>query len=166
MNRADLTRGVLLYEQLAAAAKAKAAGYREELSAAALRELEDEGVAPSWKLPTIARVVLPVTEAAIVVTDRDALTKWVAERYPEQVHQITLIRPAYEAGLTKRLGVEDGQVFDPASGEIVPGVELRAGGQPKTLTITPTDDAKAYARQLADGLLERYTADLTGDGTP
>ncbi len=162
MNRADLTKGVLLYEQLADAAKAKAAAFRRELETAATAEYEQQGMAPSWRLPLIGQVILPVSETAIVVTDEAALTKWVADRYPEQVEQVTRIRPAYAAGLTKRLAVDEGAVFDPQSGEAVPGVEVRQGGQPKALTIRPTADAKSIARQHADAPLERFEADLQG----
>ena len=164
MNRADLTRGVLLYEQLAEAAKAKAARYREVLTADARGELEQQGMAPSWKLPLVGQVVRPVSEQAIVVTNLAALTAWVAARYPDQIEHVEQIRPAYAAVLTKRLEADGAIVFDPQTGEVVPGVEVRAGGQPKALTIRPTPQAKALARQHADGLLERFAADLTADG--
>lgn len=165
MNRADLTRSVLLYEQLAAAAKDRAAGLRAQLTTQALDEYTEQGMAPSWKLRDVGRVVLPTTEATPVITDEAALLKWVARRYPGEIEEILRIRPAFAAALTKSLTIDGDVVLDADTGEIVPGYTVRPGGVARSLTITPTPEAKGEARRYADGLLERFAADLTGEET-
>lgn len=165
MNRADLTKGILLYDQLAVAAKDKSAALRADLTAQAAAEYETQGMAPSWKLPDVGRVVLPTTEAAPVVADEAALLKWVAHRYPGEIEEILRIRPAFAAALLKALEVDGDMVVYPETGEIVPGVTVRPGGVARSLTITPTAEAKGVARAYADSLLERFAADLTGPET-
>lgn len=165
MNRADLTKSILLYEQLAGAARDKAAAYRAELTTQAAAEYEQQGMAPSWKLPDVGRVVLPTTEAAAYVTDAGALLKWVAERFPGEIEEIVQVNSVFAAALHKRVVVDEDRVVFPDTGEIVPGYGVRPGGVAKSLTITPTADAKGVARAYAEGLLERFAADLTGTKT-
>jgi hypothetical protein len=75
------------------------------------------------------------------VVDDAALLDWVSERYPDEVHHVPTIRPAF---LKKILDdVVAGTVPEP------PGVKV-AEGDP-FLTVTPTPVAKALAREMADG---------------
>ena len=164
MNRADLVKTILLHEQLAAASRDRAAAARAELTAQAAAEYEREGMAPSWKLPDVGRVVLPTTEATPVVTDEAALLKWVAHRFPGEIEEILQIRPAFAAALTKALIVDGDLVVFPETGEVVDGYTVRPGGVARSLTITPTAEAKGVARLYAEGLLDRFAADLTGGG--
>lgn len=162
MNRADVVKGVLVWEQVAAAAKDKAAVFREQLNADARAEFEEQGTAPTWRLPDIGAVTLPVSVETVYVSDMDALLKWAADRYPAEVQTVVQLRPEFVAGLTARALVDDGQVIDERIGEVIPGFALRAGGVPKSLSIRPTPAAKSLIREVADGVVARFEAEFTG----
>lgn len=163
MNRADIVKGVLIWEQVAAAAKDKAAEFREQLNADAVAEFREQGTAPTWRLPDIGAVTLPVSVEAPYVADMEALQKWAAERYPAEVETVVRLRPEFVAGLTARVIVDDGQVIDQTVGEVVPGFAVRPGGIAKSLSIRPTPEAKAMIRVFADGIVSRLDADFSGE---
>jgi hypothetical protein len=50
--------------------------------------------------------------------------------------------------------------MDPSDGAIVPGLGVRQGGQPRTLTFRPAGDAQAVADQHAEQLVKEITAGL------
>lgn len=164
MNRADLAKQVLLYDSLAAAAKDRAAGFRAELAAQARTELETEGTAPTWRLPGVGAVTLPVTQETVYVANSVALLEWVLGEEPSAIETVSTVRvaAAYQAELEKRLVVADGLVVDPSSGQQVPGYAVRLGGLPMPLSIRPSADAKALMREHAEGLLARFEATLVG----
>lgn len=165
MNRADTVRGVLLWEGVADAAKAKAAAFREQLNADARNEYDEQGTAPTWRLKDIGTVTLPLSTETPYVADLDALTKWAAERYPDQIETITQLRAAFVAALLARVEVDEGQVIDTTTGEIVPGVGVREGGLPKALSIRPAAAAKTVIRVAADEVVGRLEAEF-GVGQP
>lgn len=72
MNRRELAAEIVRLEGLAAAAKARAAGHRAELEADACRELEEQGTAPTWRLPGLGTVLLSTSREAPVVADPGA----------------------------------------------------------------------------------------------
>jgi len=162
MNRAEIVRGVLIWEQVAAAAKERAGEFRERLNADARAEFDEQGTAPTWRLPDIGAVTLPVSVETPYVADMEALQKWAADRYPAEVETVVQLRPEFVAGLTARVIVDDGQVIDQTLGEVVPGFGVRAGGIPKALSIRPTPAAKSMIREVADGVISRFEADFTG----
>lgn len=164
MNRADLTKQVLLYDQLAAAAKAKAAEARVALDEQARQELSSQGMAPTWRLPDVGTVTLPLSQPAVSLTDTDALLKWAqAHEFPNATESVIRLRWDWVQALERTLVItEDAAVF-PSTGEVVPGYTVRAGGIPQALSIRPSSEAKAMAREYADGLLERFEATLTGE---
>lgn len=167
MNRADLTRQVLLFEQLAAAAKAKAAEARAELDQQAKTELETQGMAPTWRLPDVGTISLPVSQQSIYIADGNALMDWVAAREPvTAIDLVRCINPQYQRELEKRLVISGDDVVDQTTGEVVPGYGVRQGGLPMALRIVPSGEARAMARVYADGLLERFEATLTGEVEP
>jgi hypothetical protein len=93
-----------------------------------------------------------------VVADPGPLLKWCQERYPSEVETLAQVRPAFLAALLQRSrGDAGGPVVDMATGELVPGLAVRAGGVAKALTIRPTPDAAelfaAVGRQALDELL-------------
>lgn len=163
MNRAELVKQVLLYDQLAAAAKAKSAVYREQLDTQARAELEQQGMAPTWRLPDIGTVTLPVSQETLYVADVKARDAWLAQHYPDAILEevVHTADRVFVAQLEKRLAVTDGLIVDPGTGMEVPGYAIRPGGMPQSLTIRPTSDAKAIVREYADGLLERFEAGLS-----
>lgn len=161
MNRADKSKAVLLYDQLAAAAKAKSAALRAELEADARAEYAAQGMAPTWRMPDVGTVVLPVASEQIVVADEDQLIAWCERRAPEMVEALPRINPHY-LGQILHSAVASGEVAcDPKTGEVIPGLVVRPGGEPGTLTFRPSHDARAVARLHADGLLEQFEATLT-----
>lgn len=164
MNRADLTKQVLLYDQLAAAAKAKAAIARAELDMQAKAELETQGMAPTWRLPQVGTISLPVSQESIHLTDETALMQWARDNeVPNATESVIRLRADWVRGLEKTLVTSGDLVVDSATGEIVPGYRVRHGGLPMALRIVPSSEAKAMAREYADGLLERFEASLTGE---
>lgn len=163
MNRADMSRQVLLWDQLAAAAKDRSAALRQQLQTSAAEEYAAQGMAPTWRLPGVGTVSMPVTQDQIVVVDEAALCDWVERRTPALVETIRRVQPNHLANILANTVAADGVVLDPATGEVVPGLEARAGGQPLALRFKPSGEAQAVARMSADGLLERFEAAFTGE---
>lgn len=163
MNRADLTKQVLLYDQLAAAAKAKAAEARELLDTQAREELATQGMAPTWRMPDVGTITLPVTQEQFYIADANALMDWLAARWPVAIGLVRCIDPAHQRELEKRLSIAGDVVVDTATGEVVPGYGVRRGGLPLSLSIRPTGEAKALMRQHAEGLLQAFEATLPGE---
>lgn len=163
MNRADTVKAALIWDQVAAAAKDKAANYRAELDADAKAEYAEQGTAPTWRLPDIGSITLPISIETPYVADMAALLKWAAERYPAEVEQVTQLRVEFVAGLVARVIVSGGLVVDQATGEVVPGFAVREGGQAKALSIRPTPAAKALIREAANGVVARFEAAFTGE---
>jgi hypothetical protein len=158
LNRFDRVREVLRLEGLAAAANRRAREHRTALEEEARAELAREGTAPSWRSPDIGTVALPLTTEAAVVADIDALTKWVTARYPTEVETVPQIRAAFQAALLQRATCDGDVVVDPGTGEVIPGLAVRQGGQPKTLTITASRDARAVFARHGDELLASILA--------
>lgn len=152
-NRADVVRGVLLWEGVASAAKAKAATFRDQLTADARNEYSEQGTAPTWRLKDVGVVTLPLSNEAPYVADLEALTKWAKERHPDQVETIEQLRAAFVAALLARVEVDEGEVIDTTTGEIVPGIGVREGGLPKALSITPAKAARALIAVHAEDMI-------------
>lgn len=163
MNRADLTRQVLLFEQLAAAAKAKAAIARAELDVQAKAELETQGMAPTWRLPMVGTISLPVSQEQVYIADGNAFMDWLERHQPAAIDRIRAVNPQWQAKLEKTFEISGDVVVDPATGEVVPGYGVRRGGLPMALRIVPSGEAKAMAREYAEGLLANFEATLTGE---
>lgn len=152
-NRADVVKGVLLWEGVEKAAKKKAAALREQLNADARSEYEEQGTAPTWRLPDIGTVILPLTTETPYIADIEAFTKWTKERHPEQVEHIEQLRTTFVAALLARVELDDGQVIDTTTGEIVPGIGVREGGLPKSLSITPGKTARLLIAAHAEDMI-------------
>lgn len=163
MNRADLTKQVLLFEQLAAAAKAKAAVARQQLDEQAREELATQGMAPTWRLPQVGTISLPVSQESIYIADGNALMDWLERNQPAAINRIRAINPQWQAKLEKSFVIAGDAVVDSSTGEVVPGYGVRRGGLAMALRIVPSGEAKAMAREYAEGLLERFEATLTGE---
>lgn len=99
----------------------------------------------------LGAVSLACADVKAKVADERAFTAWVAARYPDEM--VEVVREAFAKKLLDG-ATAAGEPIDPATGEVVPGVEL-APGEPY-LTVRPTADAKARMREtiLASGLLQ------------
>lgn len=148
-NRADAVRNVLIWEQVRDAANARAAEYRRMLNADAVAEYEEQGTVPTWRMPDIATVSLPVSREKAVVADETALLEWVKRQYPTEVETKVRVRPGFLSVVDTKVVIDDGTVVDPETGELVPGMSVREGGIPGTLRILAADAVKPVVAQHA-----------------
>lgn len=156
MNLEAKTKAIVLLDQFAAAAKAHSAVLRDELEAEARADYETTGGALSRKFPNLGRVVLPLTDEAAVVADEDALLAWVKARRADQVETVERVRPAFITWLLGAVTCTDGMAV--LEDEVVPGLAVREGGQPKSLSITPDKAAKDLFAEVADSELRQLAA--------
>jgi hypothetical protein len=157
VNRHQMITRTLMLESVAANARARAAVLRAELAEAARAELEREGTAPTWRLPDIGTVTLPVSTERVYVADEAALLAWVkahaSEGDPDDVLEtIERVKPSYLAELLTLVEIVDGRVIDDL-GTVVPGLAIRPGGVPQALSFRPSRDAQEVARAAAEKLM-------------
>lgn len=163
MNRFEMIRRTLMWESVAAAAKAKAAKLRDDLTADARAEYAEQGTAPTWRLPDIGTVSLPVSKETVYVTDEQALVEWAKRDWPGEVVTVESIRPAFLKVLLENVAVAAGEVaVDSGTGEIIPGLAVRVAGTPGSLSFRPTTDAKAVAAAGAERLIESVEQAIGG----
>lgn len=164
MSRADTVKAILALEAFATEANRVAAERRAQLTEEALKELEEQGTAPSWRLPDIARVVLPLSKQKIQVANSDELRTWVEARHPDEIETVstTRVRPSFVTALLGYLKAADDVVIDPETGEIVPGLVVRKGGEPGSLTITAERNVKEVIASAAADMLGTAHAALLG----
>lgn len=157
MNRTERLQEVLRLEGLAVAARNRAQEHRAALTEDARAELEREGAAPTWRVSDIGTITLPVSKEQPFVFNEAVFLAWCKERHPDQVEHVERVRGAFQASLLSGAFIEEGDVVDGQSGEIVPGVAVRPGGQPQALTIRATPEARALfeadGARLLDDLL-------------
>jgi len=151
---------VVMYEQVAAAAKDMGAKHRAALTADAFAELA-KGTRPTWNTD-LATVSLPLSHETVYVSDEAALIEWFRTADAEQIEIIEKVKPKAIGELLNVVHVADGKAFIPTdpddphphAGDVVPGLSVRPGGLPGTLTFTPQREAKAVAADAARLLLE------------
>lgn len=146
MNRLEATQQVLLLEAAAAQLRERAKAVRLELDADARHEFEEQGAAPTWRLADLGTWSLPVSNEAPYVADPAALAEWVKRRYPSEIREV--VNPAFQSALLQRLRPLGDGVYDPATGEAIPGLGVRPGGQPLSLRFKANGDALAVADQV------------------
>jgi len=161
MNRFEMIRRTLMWESVAAAARAKAAKLRDDLTADAQAEYAEQGTAPTWRLPDIGTVTLPVSKETVYVADEAALLDWVKASNPDEVEVSYRVRPAFLASLLETTVPHDGAVIDP-EGTVVPGLAVREGGRPGSLAFRPSSAAKAVAQAGAQQLVELLEPTIDG----
>lgn len=154
MNRFEMIRQALLWEQVAAAAKAKAAKFREELTQDAQAEYAEQGTAPTWRLPDIGTVSLPVSKETVYVADEQAFLDWAQQFHSGEVETVTRVRASFRALLLAECRGEDDMVVWMREGALVPGLAVRPGGQPQSLSFRPSTAAKEVAAAGAQHLVE------------
>ncbi len=155
-RREDLVARALLLDQVAAAAREESQQLRARLQEQAHSEFAAGGGAPTWRLPDLATVTLPVSQTRVVVTDEAALTKYVAARYPHNVEP--RIRPAFMKPLLEQLVTRDGDRVIDDEGTAVPGLAVQHGGQPGSISVRPNADAKKRAAYEARVMLAAVLA--------
>jgi hypothetical protein len=153
MNRSERLQELLRLDGLIAAAKERAAEHRVALNAEAAGEYEREGMAPTWRWPDLGTVILPISKETAVISDMEALVEWCRQRHPSELETLVQVRPAFQLALMHRVQPAGEVVVDPATGEIVPGLAVRAGGAPKALTIRPTPEATAVFAEAGRQML-------------
>lgn len=158
MNRTERLQEVLRLEGLAAAANARAMTHREQLAFEARDELAREGSAPTWRVPDLATITLAVSKETPYVRDEHLLLQWCKQRYPEQVETVEQVRGAFRQRLLVEAIVSDDTVIDAAIGEVVPGVAVRPGGVPQSLTIRASHAARAVYAAMGERTLEDIDA--------
>lgn len=155
MNRTEQTQAVIWLDQIAAAAKAKAAGLRADLEADARAEYEAQGAAPTWRIPDVATVSASVSHETVAVRDEVAFLKWVGARYPGEVEEIVRVHPGWQSAFLANAAVSGEAAADPATGEVVPGLVVRPGGRFAGVSIRASHDARvAFAAVAQQALLE------------
>lgn len=164
MSRADTVKAILILESFAAEANRLAGVRRAQLGEEALQELNMQGTAPTWRLPDIAQITLPLSKQKIEVADVDQLIVWVQARHPDEVETVssTRVRPEFLTALLGYLVAAGDAVIDPQTGEVVPGVIVRPGGIPGTLRITAERAVKDVAAATAAQMLGTAYAALLG----
>lgn len=137
-----------------AAASALEASLKDEVA----EEYERERASVNWTWPGAGSVYTSLNKDAVVVTDPAALLAWVEINYPEQVHTVKEIRPAWltknllpslepnssDEGGEKRLSPGERLPVIGAGGAIVPGVHWVKGGGLRSVSVKP--DAAAEIR--------------------
>lgn len=94
----------------------------------------------------IGKVMRTETPKTALVTDEDALVQWILDNRPDEI--VPAIRPSYLEALRMQVK-EHGHAFDPASGEIIPGIEP-AEGTP-SYRVMPTSEGRELVKsRLAD----------------
>jgi hypothetical protein len=156
MNRTDAIKAIVWYDQLIAAAKTEAAKLRADLYADAKAEFEEQGTAPTWRIPDLATVAAAVSHTAVYVSDEHAFTDWVAKRYPEQIE--TRVRPSFVSANEHWTQVSGDDVSVAKTGEVVPGLAVRHGGEFAGVSIRATAEAKEVFRALANHGLRELAA--------
>ncbi len=156
-TRADLAHRALFWTAVADEAKDRARAARSALDDQAREELARDGVAPTWRIPDLGTVPLSLSQPGIGVVDEVAFLAWVRTRYPDEVEATYRVRPAWQAYLTRRLLARRADPPCDDDGEVIPGLEYRAGGQPVGVRVVATADAKVSALHLARQVLDSLT---------
>lgn len=159
MNRTETVQAIIWLDQLAAKVKAEAAKLREQIYADARAEYEEQGTAPTWRIPDVATVAASVSHESVSVDNSRALVAWVEQRYPTEVERVPTVRAAWLADFLLRAKPNGDVACDPDTGEIVPGLSVREGGHFAGVSIRATSDAKAVFGALADTALRRAVAE-------
>lgn len=158
MNRRERVEAVVRLEGIAAAATERAAQLRQDLETEARTELAEQGSAPSWRLPGLGTVTLAVTREAAYVADPAVFMAWVKARFPGEI--VEQVRPSFQTALLAEV-ICDGEACEchdrvavhPGTGEIVPGLAVRPGGLPRSLSFRMDRQVKAEAVTDAEAII-------------
>lgn len=85
-------------------------------------------------------------KVSAVVTDEAAFTTWVENNYPSEI--VKTVRASAREKFLKDAAAA-GEPVNPATGEVIPGVEIREGDP--YLVTRPTPAARALMKQTLEG---------------
>lgn len=101
---------------------------------AAGMDVGDRKVAKLTDQTAVGSVTYANGKTTARVTDERALRDWVADNKPGEL--VTIVRPAYVSALLSA-AVKAKAPVDPATGEVVPGIEVGQGDPYLTVTVDP-----------------------------
>ena len=162
MNRTTAVQAIIWLDQLMAAAKVERQKLSADLAADARAEFEEQGTAPTWRIPDVATVAASVSHAAAYVDNEPWFTAWVAKRYPTEVETVQRVRPAWLTGFLARAHGSAGVVSDPDTGEVVDGLAIRRGGEFSGISVRATAEAKTVFAAVAQKGLRELAAQYDG----
>lgn len=141
MNRAEMAKAVIVFEELAAA-------LRTELFGEAASE-HAQGSTPSWRMGDVT-VSSSLSHPSVVIADPAAFLAYVKAVHPSEVETITTtqIRPHFSRALLASLA-KVGEPLCDAEGTVIPGVRYDPGGELRSISVKPTADFKTEATMFA-----------------
>lgn len=148
-----MARDVMVLEAMAKHLYEMADQRRAMLKAEAVAILAEQGTADTWRIPSVGRVQVSVSRQSAVVENERAFARWVASRYPTEVEQ--RVRSNWQKVFLPTLRVEYDTVTDPDTGEVIPGLGVREGGQVTSVAVVPEAAVKAMLKDLAAGVVGR-----------
>ena len=86
------------------------------------------------------------------VADPDAFLAWVKANHPDEVVKTESVRSSYRAAVIAKAKEADGVLFDPDTGEQIPGL-ARSHGDPVVSVLVTEKHQENVAAALADGRL-------------
>lgn len=157
MNRRDAVFAAVYLETAATKLMARAAVLREGLEADARAEYEEQACAPTWRIPDVATVSGSVSRPGVSVVNAESFARWVKGRYPTEA--VTTVRPSWQrVFLASGVETVDGDVIDRETGEVVPGLQARGGGEFRSISVKVTPDAAALFAEVAEDAVRRMIA--------
>ena len=86
----------------------------------------------------VASISLAFAKGGVQITDEAAFLAWVKSDHPEAL--VESVHPDFRAQVLKRAVADDAGVYDPDTGEVIPGAEPKpAGERPKSYSVRLTD---------------------------
>ena len=121
----------------------------------------------------VATVALTVSTGGPRVADSAAFTAYVADRYPQAIYvppATAVVSQQWTEQLFAEGRVDGSDLYDPRTGEVVPGVEVSEGGKPKTFSVRfeskKLDGRAAIASAWVDGQLTDSLPDFVSPALP
>jgi len=118
VNVADLLAELLTVEVELARLSARRDDMRAVLKAEGLRQADDSGAAPSWRVKGLGAVALVMPEPSRRVVDEPLFGSWVRCHYPEKL--ISVPNPTWTSDLLAK-AVWDFCLVNPDTGEVIEG---------------------------------------------
>lgn len=162
LNRAEMIRA-------AAACDALGSALRAAIKAAARADFEEQGTAPTYRMPGYT-VSTSITHDGIEVVDEQLWLEFVTRRWPGEVETVRRVRSSWQSVyFAAVLGRGDPPCDD--EGTVLPGLAYRRGGEFRSVSVLPDAQTKWLLRktaaEIASGVrpLELPTADESREGS-
>lgn len=143
MNRAEIAKAIIACEEMAKQ-------LRESLTTEAKAEFTSQGMLPRWSSPDIS-ITASTNNPSVAVVDDEAFLAWATTRHPGEVETVTTVqvRPAFRTALLADALKRGGPDVCDRHGEPIAGVQWRAGGGFRNLTIVAGHEVKKLVREHA-----------------